>query len=74
MRAAIQDARAKAEVLARALDLRVRSVHSIVAVEPMPRPMYEARIARAVAATPIVAGPIETTATVTLTVDVAPAP
>lgn len=69
LREAVTNARWNASAIASALGTSVRAVHSIDATEPIERPMYEARLVRA-SSTPITPGAIETTASVTLTVDI----
>lgn len=70
LQAAVRDARANAAALAKALDLEILRIASLAESSPDPRPMYEVAMART--ATPVVPGTIETTATVTLTVEVRP--
>lgn len=73
LREAAAEARAKANAVARSLGLEVVRIRSVTEAAPGPRPVRELAMARTTAAAPIVAGPIETTATVTLTIEVAPA-
>ncbi len=70
LQAAVREARANAVALAKALDLEIVRISSLAESSPEPRPMYEVAMART--ATPVVPGTIETTATVTLTVEVRP--
>lgn len=72
LRIAVRDANAKATSLATTLGLQIVRVRSVIETSPTPRPMYDLEMAKAAAATtPILPGEIETTATVTLTVEVA---
>jgi uncharacterized protein len=70
LRAAVADARAKTRNLALALDLRIVRIHSLVESSPRIEPVYEVALARG-PSTPVLPGSIETTANVTLTVEVA---
>jgi hypothetical protein len=72
LRIAVLDARSKAASLANALDLVVVGVTSVVETGPTAQPVRELAMARTT--TPIVPGGIETTAMVTLTVEVATRP
>ena len=72
LRAATLEARMNAESIASALDLRITGIASVSESGGEPRPMYETTMARA--ATPIVPGTIDTTATVTVTVNVSESP
>lgn len=73
LRGAAQDARAKAATLAGALGLQVVRIRAADEASPPPRPLFDLEFARGAApvTTPILPGTIETTATVTLTVEVA---
>jgi uncharacterized protein YggE len=72
LRIAVRDANAKAASLATTLGLQIVRVRSVIETSPTPRPMYDLEMAKAAAVTtPILPGAIETTATVTLTVEVA---
>jgi hypothetical protein len=72
LRMAALEARAKANALATALGLQVIRIRSVEEVGPSPRPYFDLELARSAAATtPILPGRIETTATVTLTVELA---
>jgi uncharacterized protein YggE len=72
LRLAVLDARAKATTLASTLGLQIVRVRSVNETSPTPRPMYDLAMAKTAAVTtPILPGAIETTATVTLTVEVA---
>ena len=72
LRLAAVEARAKAGSLANALNLQVVRIRSVDEAGPIPRPLYDLELRRAGGATPtpILPGTIETTAVVTLTVDV----
>lgn len=78
LREAAQNARRDADALAGALDLRVVRILAVgeEAPEIRPMPLYAQRMSVAAApapATPVEAGTIDVSATVTLTVEVAPA-
>jgi uncharacterized protein YggE len=74
LRAAAAEARSRADVLANAVGLRVNRVRSLVTSDFVPRPFFEAALAKLPDRTtpPIVPGMIETTANVTLTAEVRP--
>ena len=70
LRIAALEARAKAATLASALGLQIARIHSVEEVGPAARPLFELALARGSApTTPILPGSIETSATVTLTVE-----
>ncbi len=69
LRVATVDARAKANALASALGLQVTRIRSVDESSPTPRPLFDLALRASGATTPIVAGTIETTATVTLVVE-----
>lgn len=69
LRAAALEARAKANTLAVALGVQIARIHSVEESSPTPRPLFELAAARSEASTPILPGSIETSATVTLTVE-----
>jgi hypothetical protein len=72
LRLAALDARTKANGLASALGLTIARIRSVDETSPTPRPIFDVALSRgAERTTPILPGAIETTATVTLTVDVA---
>ncbi len=73
LRLAALEARAKANGLANALGLQIVAIHTLEETSLTPRPLYDLEFARAAGApsTPILAGAIETTAMVTLTVRLA---
>jgi hypothetical protein len=78
LREAAQNARRDADALAGALELRIVRVLAVgeEAPEVRPMPLYAQRMSVAAApaaATPVEAGTIDVSATVTLTVEVAPA-
>jgi hypothetical protein len=78
LREAAQNARRDADALAAALDLRVVRIRAVgeEAPEVRPMPLYAQRMSVAAAAapaTPVEAGTIDVSATVNLTVEVAPA-
>ena len=78
LREAAENARRDADALARALDLRIVRVLAVSEQGPerAPMPMYMQAVplsARRAATTPVEAGAIDVSATVTLTVEVAPA-
>ena len=78
LREAAQNARRDADALAEALDLRIVRILAVdeQAPEVRPMPLYAQRMSVAAApapATPVEAGTIDVSATVTLTVEVAPA-
>src|SRR5690606_22103383 len=71
LRLAARDARAKAASLATALGLRFVRIRAVAEASATPRPFYDLELARVAApTTPILPGSIETTATVTLTIEV----
>lgn len=71
LQAAARKARTSASALAEALDLEVVRIVSIVETTPeTPRPIHEAALARR--DTPVIPGELETTATVSLTLEVRP--
>lgn len=70
LRAAALEARAKANTLATSLGLQIARIHSVDEVSPTARPLFDLAVAREAApTTPILPGSIETSATVTLTVE-----
>lgn len=71
LRLAALEARTKANSLATALGVQIARVHSVEEVSLTPRPFYELAARSTVPATPILPGTIETTATVTLTLELA---
>jgi uncharacterized protein YggE len=70
LRLAALDARTKANGLAGALGLRALRIRSVEELGMTPRPFYELELARSAVTTPILPGVIQTTATVSLTVEI----
>jgi uncharacterized protein len=74
LKEAVENARRKADVIARAAGLRITGVREISSAPQEPRPMMmmEASFSRAASATPISPGELTITAQVTVVYDVAP--
>lgn len=71
LRNAALDARLKANTVANSLGLQVARIHSVEEVSRAPRPYFELAVAKSAGpTTPILPGAIETSAMVTLTVEV----
>lgn len=71
LRMAAMDARAKANSLANSLGLQVLRIRWAEETSPTSRPLFDLALRTAPAATPILPGTLETTATVTLSVEFA---
>jgi len=67
LRAAVDDARAKARILADAAGVQLGSVTAIIENGDEPMPMYEARVAKLASSAPIEPGKQQTQATVRVT-------
>lgn len=67
LKAAVADAKSHADALAAATGRKVGGVMSITESSSAPGPLYEAKSSAGIAATPIVSGPQDTTAMVSVT-------